>query len=88
MLLAGWVVGAVRVLNEKATRHGLRVNWSVIKLMHVADGPDLLQIISDSNPVEFTTFFVCLGSEVSNTGHLLTEIDRRRGLVAVAMRDL
>lgn len=41
-----------------------------------------------SNPVEFATSFVHLGSDVSNTGHLLTEINKRRDMTAVVIRDL
>lgn len=44
-------------------------------------------IIIGSDPVKFSTSFVYLGSDVSNTGNLLTEINRRRVLAAVVMRD-
>lgn len=70
------------MFNEEATRLGLSVNWSKTKRMHVEDGLDPPPIIIGSDPVKFATSFVYLGSEVSNTGDHITEINRRHWLDA------
>lgn len=49
----------LRLLNEEATRLGLRVKWSVLS--------PTTTIVFGSNLVVFATFFVYLRSEVSNT---------------------
>lgn len=79
---------ALTIFGDEATRLGLRVNWQKTKLMYVGDGPDPPPINIGAESVEFVPSFVYLGSEVTNDGNILTEVNRRRGLAAGVMRSL
>ena len=56
--------------------------------MHVGDGPDPPPFIFDNIEVKFVPTFNYLGSTISQTGDLVPEINRRRGIAAGVMSSL
>ena len=79
---------ALCVFDEESRKLGLKINWPKTELMHVGDGTDPPPLLFDGTPVHFTPTFTYLGTIVTNTGDLKTEIDRRRAFAASVMQSL
>ena len=82
------ITHALEVFDTEARKLGLQINWDKTKLMMIGDGPIPEPPVFDGHVVEFVDSFIYLGSSLTRTGELRTEIDRRRGIAGDAMAKL
>lgn len=83
------IKAALQIYDTEALKLGLQINWTKTKVMHVGEGqhhPPNIEINNQS--VQFVSSFVYLGSTVTSTGDIDTEVRRRCGLASGVMRAL
>ena len=82
------IKAALQIYDTEASQLGLQINWTKTKIMHVGEGHHPPSIEINNQTVEFVSSFVYLGSTVTSTGDVDTEVRRRRGLASGVMRAL
>ena len=81
-------IHALTTFHRQATKLGLEVSWQKTKLLQVGGNHHPDHVTIDDHEVSLVDSFVYLGSNVTNTGDLSAEVNRRRGLAANVMKML